>query len=80
VLPKLYSNALVASLNSRAAINELPTMSDSREGGCTTSGRFNTAQFTSVGIPVTTDDFGGADGKDGQDLALVRLYPLRELG
>ncbi|KAN0118011.1 hypothetical protein V8E52_005598 [Russula decolorans] len=56
VLSKLYSNALMSSLNSRAArgFYEGPSMSDSREEGHTTTGRFHATQFTSVGIPVTT--------------------------
>ncbi|KAF8481647.1 hypothetical protein DFH94DRAFT_403233 [Russula ochroleuca] len=58
VLSKLYSNALMASLNSRAGcIYERPTMSDPREESLTTSGHFNTAQFTSIGVPVTTGEF-----------------------
>ncbi|KAF8481656.1 hypothetical protein DFH94DRAFT_403736 [Russula ochroleuca] len=60
VLSKLYSNALMASLNSRAGVY----VSESREETRTT--RFNTAQFTSVGVPITTDDFGWMNGKDGQ--------------
>lgn len=68
VLSKLYSNALMSSLNSRAGIHECHSMSDSREEGHTTTGRFHATQFTSVGIPVTTgtDNFEWMNGRDEQ--------------
>lgn len=74
VLSKLYSNALMASLNSRAGVY----VSESREEARTT--RFNTAQFTSIGFPITTDDFGSPweNGKDGQGFESVRLCPSCE--
>lgn len=66
VLSKLYSNALMSSLNSRANFFESPSMSDSGEEGHTTTGRFHATQFTSVGIPVTTTTDGSewANGGD----------------
>ena len=76
ILSKFYSNALMASLNSRAGIYEHGTMSNSREDSESrmTSRRFNTAQFTSVGIPVTlTDGFECVNGRDIQSAELVRL-------
>ena len=74
VLSKLYSNALMASLNSRAGVY----VSESREETSTT--RFDAAQFTSVGVPITTDDFGSpwVNGKDGQGFESVRLCPSCE--
>ena len=65
VLSKLYSNALMSSLNSRAEVPERTSMSEEREEGHTTTERFHTAQFTSVGIPVTTrtDDFEWGERK-----------------
>ena len=70
MLSKLYSNALMASLNSRAGVKERSTTSDSHEGSHTISGR-----FTSVGIPVTTrnSEFEWVNGCDGQGLESVRL-------
>ena len=80
MLSKLYSNALMASLNSRAGVNEHPKLSDSSEESNTTSGRFNASQFTSVGIPVTTaDEFEWVNGSDGQGFEPVRLCPQCEL-
>ena len=80
VLSKLYSNALMASLNSRASVNEHPKMSDSGEEN-TTSGRFNASQFTSVGIPVTTtDEFEWVNGSDGQGFEPVSFCPKCEIG
>jgi hypothetical protein len=66
VLSKLYSNALMASLNSRSGVYE---HTDPGEGHTLTRG----AQFTSVGIPVTTDGFGWVNGRNGQDADSVRL-------
>jgi len=53
MLSKLYSNALMASLNSRSGVYERSLPSSLRDG---TYGIGNTVQFTSVGIAVTTDD------------------------
>ncbi|KAH9958995.1 hypothetical protein BC827DRAFT_1217005 [Russula dissimulans] len=54
-LSKLYSNALMASFNSRADVYErsLPTSTPDNDG-CSPSGRCNTAQFTTLGIDMTT--------------------------
>jgi hypothetical protein len=81
VLSKLYSNALMSSLNSRAGFYDCPSMSDSREEGHTTTGRFHATQFTSVGIPVIigADGFELANGKDEQGIESVRLCPSCEL-
>ena len=66
VLSKLYSNALLSSLNSRAAsVNERHSMQD-------------LPQFTSVGIPVTI----GADNVEWvnvKDTDSVRLWPSCDL-
>ena len=73
MLSKLYSNALMSSLNSRAGVYESLSMSDSREEGHTTTGRFHATQFTSVGIPVTTGtDFVWVNGGDEQNTDSVR--------
>ena len=77
VLSKLYSNALMASLNSRVGAYEHAATSDSRQESRVTSRRFNTAQFTSVGIPVTTDGFEWVNGSDGQSAESVRLLTMR---
>jgi len=55
ILSKLYSNALMASLNSRADVYErsLPTSTRDNDG-CSPSGRCNTTQFTTLGIDMTT--------------------------
>ncbi len=81
VLSKLYSNALMSSLNSRAGVYERSQMSDSHEEGHMTTGRFHTAQFTSVGLPVITrtDDFEWINGGDEQSTESVRLCPPSEL-
>lgn len=83
VLSKLYSNALMSSLNSRAAgIHERHSMSDSRDANHATTGRFHTAQFTSIGIPVTIGTDGvewGVIGRDEQSVDSVRLCPSCEL-
>jgi len=60
VLSKLYSNALMSSLNSRAGFFDSLSASDSRKEGHTTTGHFHPTQFTSVGIPVIT----GTDGSE----------------
>ena len=73
MLSKLYNNALMASLNSRAGAYERPTMSDSPEECRTT--HFNTVQFTSVGIPVTTGGFERESRNDEQIAQSVRLCP-----
>jgi hypothetical protein len=80
MLSKLYSNALMSSLNSRAGFYERPK-SDLREEGHTTTGRFNATQFTSVGIPVTTGTDGSewVDGGDEPSTDWVRLCPSCEL-
>jgi hypothetical protein len=67
----------MSSLNSRAGVYERSQMSNSHEEGHTTTGRFHTAQFTSVGIPVTTGayDFEWINGKDEQCSESVRLCP-----
>ena len=75
VLSKLYSNALMVSLNSRVGVYERQTMSDLPEGSHTTSRRFNTPQFTSIGIPVTTSEFEWVNGGDGQGAESVRPCP-----
>jgi len=64
MLSKLYSNALMASLNSRSGIYERSLPSSSRDA---TYGNGNTVQFTSVGIAVTTDDSGSMSGTAVQD-------------
>jgi hypothetical protein len=81
VLSKLYSNALMSSLNSRAGFYECPSMSDSRGEGHTTTRRFQATQFTSVGIPVTTgtDDFDWVNGRHEQCADSVRLCVPCEL-
>lgn len=64
----------MSSLNSRAAsVHEY-----SCEEGQVTTGRFHTAQFTSVGIPVTigADDVEWVNGRDTDS---VRLCPSCEL-
>ena len=75
VLSKFYSNALMASLNSRAGVYyEHATMSDSQEENRTTSRGSNTPQFTSVGIPVTiTDAFESVNGREVRSAKSVRL-------
>ena len=78
VLCKLYSNALMSSLNSRAGIYERHTISDSCEGGHA-SGRFNTAQFTSIGIPATTSEFEWVNRRNRQGAESVRLRPSRDV-
>ena len=50
-------------------------MSDLRGESRTGSEPFNTAHFTSVGIPVAAYDSEGANGRDGQGIELVRLCP-----
>jgi hypothetical protein len=80
VLSKLYSNALMSSLNSRAGFYESHSRSDSREEGHATTGRFHATQFTSVGIPVTgTDGSEWVSGGDEQGIDSVRLCPSCEL-
>lgn len=64
MLSKLYSNALMASLNSRSGVYERSLPSSSRDG---TYGNGNTGQFTSVGIAVTTDDSMSLSGTAVQD-------------
>ena len=54
----------MASLNSRAGVYERPTMSDLPEESHTT--HLNAAQFTSVGIPVTTDGYEQERSSDEQ--------------
>ena len=68
MLSKLYSNALMSSLNSRAGFSASPSTSDAREEGPMTTGRFHATQFTSVGIPVAT-------GTDGSEWANVQDEP-----
>jgi hypothetical protein len=81
VLSKLYSNAFMSSLNSRAGFYNDPSMSGSREESHTTTGRFHATQFTSVGIPVTigTDDSESVNGRDEPSTDSVRLCPSYEL-
>jgi hypothetical protein len=81
VLSKLYSNALMSSLNSRAVVYACPSTSDLREEGHATTGRFQPTQFTSVGIPVTTgtDDFDWVNGRGEQSTDSVRLCSSCEL-
>ena len=67
MLSKLYSNALMASLNSRSGVYERSLPSSSHDA---TYG--NTVQFTSVGIAVTTDDSGSTNGTAVQDAISVR--------
>jgi len=69
MLSKLYSNALMASLNSRSGVYERSLPSSSRHA---TYGNGNTVQFTSVGIAVTTDDSGSMSGTAVQDDISVR--------
>jgi len=78
VLSKLYSNALMSSLNSRAGIYARPPMSDSREEGHTSLRCVHATQFTSVGIPVT-DDFEWVNGRDEESTQSVRHCPTCEL-
>jgi hypothetical protein len=68
VLSKLYSNALMSSLNSRTGGYESRLTSNSGEVGHMITGRFHATQFTSVGIPVTTgtDDSDCLDIRGGQ--------------
>jgi hypothetical protein len=81
VLSKLYSNALMSSLNSRAGFYESHSMSDSHEESHTTTGRFHATQFTSVGIPVITGPDGSewANGGDEPSTDWVSLCPSCEL-
>lgn len=64
MLSKLYSNALMASLNSRSGVYERSLPSSSRDS---TYRNGNTGQFTSVGIAVTTDDSMSLSGTAVQD-------------
>ncbi|KAH9988923.1 hypothetical protein BJV77DRAFT_718173 [Russula vinacea] len=73
VLSKLYSNSLMASLNSRARVSERFT-SESRRESCETSRRCDSAQFTSVGIPVTIGDIEWSDGREGQSVKSGQEY------
>jgi len=72
-LSKLYTNALMASLNSRAGVYErsLPTSTASGEETYpnSTSGYFNTVQFTSVGVglPMTAHTSDTESGKTAHD-------------
>jgi hypothetical protein len=63
MLSKLYSNALMASLNSRAHVYER-FASESRGESRATSGRCDSAQFTSIGIPVSAGDFDWVNERD----------------
>jgi hypothetical protein len=63
MLSKLYSNALMASLNSRARVYER-FASESRGESRATSGRCDSAQFTSIGIPVSAGDFDWVNERD----------------
>ena len=68
----------MASLNSRVGVYEHAATSDSRQESRMTSRCFNTAQFTSVGIPVTTtDEFEWVDGEDAQSAESVRPLTMR---
>lgn len=64
----MYTNALMASLNSRAGVYErsLPTSTRSEEA-YSTSGYFNTVQFTSVGVPMTAHASDTESGKTAHD-------------
>jgi len=67
VLSKLYSNALMASLNSRSGVYERTLPLSSRDYTYRNS---DTIQFTSVGIAVTKDDSVSMSGTAVQDSIL----------
>ncbi|KAI0299867.1 hypothetical protein BC826DRAFT_715853 [Russula brevipes] len=68
VLSKLYSNALMASLNSRAGIYQRALPSVSREDErYSTPGHFERDQFTTIGVAMTVDGSASVGGTVVQD-------------
>jgi hypothetical protein len=73
VLSKLYSNALMASLNSRAGIYQRSQPSVSREDErYSTPGHFERDQFTTIGVAMTVDGSASVRGVTAQDTKSVR--------